>query len=325
MISHDHAFQTGNQLPGNIKPNGIPYQQGEAFVKEPEYALYVHSGEGWEKATQSNEVLVDQVTQNHGLSVGDWVNSVFEKTSVSPIGVVVFVEGSFYRVQIFGHWRTTEIYDFPAGSALYLQANGVPGITETDAYVGIRTEDGMIIRSAAGGGGGGSASLTALESRVATNETGIGTNLSNIGNHQTTLSDHAQRLATMEAFFVEDPDKGLIIKGDKFIDSMVASELFSTDTSGGGTSAGGRRTELNFTQDVPAGTNVEMMPGAYASYTVTGDEPYIPNATALVTSPFIRVVLGPLDLDRETLTYVDGFTIRFDIDIVASTKIVIYS
>jgi len=323
MISHDHALQVGKKLPGNIKPNGIPYQKGEAFVKEPEYALYVYTGEGWEKTTKNYELL-DMDTQNHGLQVGDWVDSVFEKTSVAPIGVVVFVDGSYFRVQLFGHWRTTEIYDFPEGSSLYLQGNGVPGIAETDAYIGIRTGDGMIIRSAAGGGGG-SIDITPLETRITANETGIATNLSNLGNHQAELSNHAQRLSTIETFFEEDPDKGLIIKGSKFIDSMVASELFSTDTSGGGTSAGGRRTEVNFSQDVAAGTNIELMPGAYSSYAVTGDEPYIPDSTALARSPFIRVVLGPLDVDRETLTYVDGFTIRFDIDIVASTKIVIFS
>jgi hypothetical protein len=153
----------------------------------------------------------------------------------------------------------------------------------------------------------------------------ISTNESHIGNQQTTLGDHAQRLATMEAFFEEDPDKGWIIKADKFIDSMVASELFSTDTSGGGTSAGGRRTELNFTQEVPANTDIDLHVGAYAAYSVTGDAPYIPDATALVNSPFIRMTLGPLEMDKERLTFVDEYTIRFDIPIVSGTKIVIYS
>ena len=181
--------------------------------------------------------------------------------------------------------------------------------------------------------------LDALESTGATNNSRIGTletsdaskqsRLLSLESSQTVVMNDVQlndgRIATMEAFYEEDPDKGLIMKGDMFVDSMVVSGLFSTDTSSGGTSAGGRRTEINFTQDVPAGTNVELMPGAYASYTVTGVEPNIPNATALVNSPFIRLTLGPLEVDKETLTFVDTTTIRFGISIVAGTKIVVYS
>ena len=167
--------------------------------------------------------------------------------------------------------------------------------------------------------------LDTLEQTVSNQQTQVSALGVSVSGHSSDISNHNQRLGTVEVFFEDDPDKGLIIKGSKFIDSMVASELFSTDTSGGGTSAGGRRTEINFSQDVAAGTNIELMPGAYASYTVTGVKPNIPNATALVTSPFIRMTLGPLEVDKETLTFVDTTTIQFGVSIVSGTKVVLYS
>ena len=167
--------------------------------------------------------------------------------------------------------------------------------------------------------------LDTLEQTVSNQQTQVSALGVSVSGHSSDISDHNQRLGTVEVFFEEDPGKGWIINGDKFVDSMVASALFSTDTSGPGTSAGGRRTEVNFTQVVPANTDIDLHVGAYAAYSVTGVEPNIPNATALVTSPFIRMTLGPLEMDKESLTFVDEYTIRFDIPIVSGTKIVVYS
>jgi len=320
MISHKHAQIIGYSF-SDVDPDDM--KDGLLFIKKPELAVYVCKDKTFHLVSANSHQSVRlQSRTGHGLAVGDWVWAGYEKTTSEPIGVVTKVEGRLFQVQLSGLWENNELPGI-VGTSLYLQANGSVGVAETESYIGERTETGMVIQSR--GGGGGSVDLSPLEIRISANEADIRTNLSNIGNHQTTLGDHAQRLATMEAFFVEDPDKGLIIKGDKFVDSMLVSGLFSSDTSGPGTSAGGRRTEVNFTQEVPANTDIDLHVGAYAAYSVTGVEPNIPNATALVTSPFIRMTLGPLEMDKESLTFVDEYTIRFDIPIVSGTKIVIYS
>ena len=322
MISHKHAQITGYRF-SEVDPDDLI--DGLIFIRLPDLSVYVCKDKVFQPVSAKGTQLVTTKSKDgHGLVVGDWVGANYEKTSANPIGVVTFVDGRFFEVQLAGPWEHTGLPAGSIGSPLYLQADGSVGLAETNSYVGDRTETGMVIQSR-GGGGGSTAGLSALEARIAANETGISTNLSNIGNQQTTLGNHAQRLALIETFFEEDTNKGWIIKGDKFVDSMVASELFSTDTSGGGTSAGGRRTEINFTQEVASGTNIEMQTGVYASYSVTGDDPSIPDGNALVTSPFIRLTLGPLEVDKETLTFVDTTTIQYDVSIVAGTKIVVYS
>jgi len=167
----------------------------------------------------------------------------------------------------------------------------------------------------------------AYGTRLDTLETNETEDRTRSGNIERDVWSNMNRSASNEALLnemiVEDPERGHIIEAGKLVDSMLASGLVSTDTSGGGTSAGGRMTEVLFTQNVDAATQIELNLGAYASYTVTGDEVYLPSADALDSS-FVRFSIG-LDIDKSRVTFVNTHSVRFDFSFVPGTKLLIYS